>query len=337
AQGLALASVLGEAAGLVVLGLAVDRMWGAWRGVAGAGRPPLRRERHPWWPRSILTLALPVTAGRVLSSVGSSLATLLLPNRLQQAGLSPSEAAAQVGLLRGVALPLVLMPNMLSLALMTTLVPSVSAAMGRGDREAARAYSDKAMATTVLFALPAGAAFLAMPELWTRVLYGEGSAAPLLVICTLAAPFIYLGQTLVGVLRGLGRPEIPVRGHLLGLVVEAGLIWLWVGQPRLGIRGAALATAAGYAAAYALNQYGALRHLGTALRAGDFTLPLAGAAAAAAAARAAAGAVLALLEPAGGPGALLPGVTALLAGLAVLTAVYAAALRASPVWRWLAV
>ena len=128
-----------------------------------------------------------------------------------------------------------------------------------------------------------------------------------------------------------------MRGHLLGLVVEAGLIWLWVGQPRLGIRGAALATAAGYAAAYALNQYGALRHLGTALRAGDFTLPLAGAAAAAAAARAAAGAVLALLEPAGGPGALLPGVTALLAGLAVLTAVYAAALRASPVWRWLAV
>ncbi len=337
ARGLAMASVLGEAVGLLVLAFALDRLWRQWR--RAEGRAPgaavhARRWRH-WWPRSIVALALPVTTGRILSSVGGSLATLLLPNRLLQAGLTASEAAAQVGLLRGVALPLVLMPNMLSLALMTTLVPSISAALARGDRGTAQAYSDKAMATTVLFALPAGAAFLGLPELWTRVLYGEASAATLLVICTLGAPFAYLGQTLVGVLRGLGRPEIPVRSHLVGLAVETGLIWVWVAQPHLGIRGAAYATVLGYAVAYAVNQYGALREIGTTLRAADFVLPVVGAAAAAASARAVAAAVLALLAAgATAPGWLVEAI-ALLVGLAVLAGVYGVALRASPVWRWL--
>lgn len=338
ASGLGLASVLGEAVGLAVLGAAINRLWAAWR------RTPEPRPRatgrgvrrwQDWWPQAILKLALPVAVGRVISSVGASLSTLLLPNRLQQANLTPSEAAAQIGLLRGVALPLVLMPNMLSLALTTTLVPSISTAMARGDPQAARSYSDKALATTVLFALPASAAFLALPELWTRVLYGEESAAPLLVICTLAAPFIYLGQTLVGVLRGLGRPEIPVRSHLLGLSVETGLIWIWVARPELGIRGAALAAAIGYAVACLLNQYEALRQLGTALKASDFTVPLAGAVASAVAARTAAAATLTLLDPTGAGAGLLPGAAALLVGLLVLTGIYTVALRASPVWRWL--
>lgn len=337
ARGLALASVLGEAVGLLVLAIALERLWRRWRRAAGQAPGPTapdRQQRH-WWPSSIVQLALPVTTGRILSSVGGSLATLLLPNRLQQAGLTASDAAAQVGLLRGVALPLVLMPNMLSLALMTTLVPSISAALARGDRAAARAYSDKAMATTVLFALPAGAAFLGLPELWTRVLYGEESAATLLVICALGAPFVYLGQTLVGVLRGLGRPEIPVRSHLVGLAIETGLVWVWVAQPHLGIRGAALATVVGYAVAYAVNQWGAMREIGTTLRAADFVLPVVGAAAAAASARTVAGAVLALL----GAGATAPRwlveATALLTGLAVQAGVYGVALRASAVWRWL--
>lgn len=334
---LAAATVAGEVVGLLVLAGPVQELWRSWAVPPGARRrgPGLAAPSPGTSPTAaLLRLALPVAAGRVLSSVGASLSTLLLPNRLQQAGLSPSEAAAQVGLLRGVALPLVLMPNMLSMALTASLVPSVSAAVARGDRAAARSYSDKAMATTVLFALPAGAAFVAMPELWTRVLYGEEAAAPLLVACALAGPFIYLGQTLVGVLRGLGHPEIPVRSHLVGLALEAGLVWVWVGRPGLGIRGAALAAAAGYAAAYALNQHATLRRLGTTLTAADFAAPLAGAAACAAGARAAATTVLALLQPVD-PGGTLSGAAALAAGLAVLTGVYGLALRASPVWRWL--
>ncbi|MEW6047880.1 MAG: MATE family efflux transporter, partial [Bacillota bacterium] len=296
ASALAGASVLGEAVGLLALALTVDRLWAEW-GHRPASRARLRHVPRPgagWWPRSILELALPVAAGRILSSVGGSLSTLLLPNRLQAAGFTASQAAAQIGLLRGVAFPLVLMPNMLSLALTTTLVPSISGALARGDRAAARAYSDKALATTILFSLPASAAFVSLPELWTRVLYGEESAAPLLVICGLSAPFIYLGQTLVGVLRGLGRPQVPVQSHLVGLALETALIWVWVARAELAIQGAALAAAAGYAVAYLVNQLDALQHLGTTLRARDFTAPLAAAVAAGLAARVAAAAAASL-------------------------------------------
>ncbi|WP_324717047.1 polysaccharide biosynthesis protein [Carboxydochorda subterranea] len=335
ASALAFASVLGEVAGLVVMVVAVDRLWKTWD-AARAQEAPGGRGRASWWPSAILSLSLPVAGGRILSSVGASLTTLLLPNRLHAAGLTPSQAAAEIGLLRGVALPLVLTPNMLSLALMTTLVPSISKALARGDRDSARAYSDKALATTVLLSLPATAALVGLPELWTRTLYGEPAAAPLLVVSALGAPFAYLGQTLVGVLRGLGRPDIPVRGHILGMAVEATLIWKWVGQPALGIRGAALASVVGYAVAYSINQVAAMRHLGTELRGRAFLGPLVAAVLGAVAGRIGAAAVAAWLQGAGQLPAFVVDAVALVTGLGVLGLFYGAALRSSPVWRWLA-
>lgn len=307
AAGLGYASVLGEVAGLILTALAVNGLWRSWLALAQGGSPRLRpaparpspaphppgggrlrRRLRAWVPGEILALALPVASGRVVASVGGSLNALLLPNRLQAAGLSPSVAAAQVGLLRGIALPLVLMPNMLSLALMTSLVPSVSRTVAAGRLDLARVYSDKAIAATTLFALPCTAALAAFSDLLTRLLYGEVEAAALLLLVSAAAPFIYLGQTLVGVLRGLGRPHVPVHAHLAGLAVDSAIVWLLAAHPAFGVRAAALASVAGYLTAWAIVQVDALRHLGTALEVRQLGLPLAAASCGAAAGRVAA-------------------------------------------------
>lgn len=341
AAALALASAVGEVAGLLAMTRPAQRLWREWS-AREPGTPPgsplaasrLPRLRH-WWPGAILQLSLPVTGGRVLSSVGASLTTLLLPNRLHAAGLSPSDVAAQVGLLRGIALPLVLTPNMLSLSLMSSLVPSISRAMAEGKRAAARAYSDKALAITVLFSLPATAAMAALPEFLTRVLYGEAQAAPLLMLSALGAPFVYLGQTLVGVLRGMGHPDVPVLSHLAGMGVEAVLLWAWVPRPELGIRGAAIAGVLGFAVAYAISQIEVLRRLGTDLTAREFTVPVLAAVAGAILARTVSLTVHGLLASTGTLPAIVPDMGALTAGLAGLAGVYGMALRLTHVWRWL--
>ena len=337
ASALALASVVGEAAGLVVLALFVNRLWRQWRLATGSGRPPRpapESSGRRWALRAIVQLSLPVAGGRVVASVGGALNSLILPNRLQAAGLATSQAAAQIGLLRGVALPIVFMPNMLSLALMTNLVPSISRAMAQGRVDLARVYSDKATAATVFFALPVVALLTALPEAISRLLYAEAQAAPLLLICALAAPFVYLGQTQVGVLRGLGRPEIPVQAHLAGLLADTVVVSLLAGQPSLGVRGGAWAAVAGYATAWAFNHVATLRRLGTDLRPAAFALPLAGAGAGSLLARMAGHAVAAALGEAGQP-LWTADLAALACGGALLAAVYLAFLTRSPAWRWL--
>jgi len=275
-----------------------------------------------------------VATGRVLTSLGAALHALVLPARLQKGGLDPSQAAAQIGLLRGVAQPIVLLPNMLSVALMTTLVPSVSRALARGRREHARTYSDKALATTVLFALPITALLVSVPEGITRLLYGEAQAAPLLATGALSAPFVYLGQTLVGVLRGAGRPEVPVQAHLLGLAVDTALTAYLVARPSVGIMGAAWASVAGALAAWLVNQLVTLRVLGSRLSLRAFAWPALGAVAGAAAARGLAAwagelAVRASLSP-----TLADGL-ALACAAAALAVLYGACLVRCPLWRWL--
>lgn len=356
AVALAMASVAGEAAGLVVLALFVNRLWSSWpnppaaasRPAApapapapalpssrpGPAGPPAAPSPGRWALRGILALALPVAGGRLLASAGAGFNSLVLPNRLQAAGLSASEAAAQIGLLRGVALPIVLMPNMLSVALMTTLVPSISGAMARQRPDLARVYSDKAIAATLLFALPVTATLAAFPESITRLLYGEAQAAPLLLISAAAAPFVYLGQTLVGVLRGLGRPHVPVQAHLAGLAVDTLVVGLLAGQPSVGVRGGAWASVAGYATACAVNQLDTLRRLGTALRADHFALPVLGALTGALVGRAA-GAAAFSAAAAAGASTLLADLAGLLAGGTTLALIYGVCLLRCRLWRWL--
>ena len=347
AVALAMASVAGEAAGLVVLALFVNRLWSSWRRPPASppgGSATARGARHPgtpaatppdrWALQGILALALPVAGGRVLASVGAGFNSLVLPNRLQAAGLSASEAAAQIGLLRGVALPIVLMPNMLSVALMTTLVPSISQAMAQGRPDLARLYSDKATAATLLFALPVTAALAAFPESITRLLYGEAQAAPLLLIAAAAAPFVYLGQTLVGVLRGLGRPHVPVQAHLAGLAVDTLVVALLAGRPSIGVQGGAWASVAGFATAYAINQMDTLRRLGTGLQARRFALPFLGALMGALFGRAMGAGAFAAAAAAGAP-TFLADLAGLAAGMAALALIYGTCLLRCPLWPWL--
>lgn len=346
AVALAAASVAGEAAGLVVLALFVNRLWSSWRrppapppgrGAAPNARRPETPAAEPpgrWALQGILALALPVAGGRVLASVGAGFNSLVLPNRLQAAGLSASEAAAQIGLLRGVALPIVLMPNMLSVALMTTLVPSISQAMAQGRPDLARLYSDKATAATLLFALPVTATLAAFPESITRLLYGEAQAAPLLLIAAAAAPFVYLGQTLVGVLRGLGRPHVPVQAHLAGLAVDTAVVALLAGRPSVGVQGGAWASVAGFATAYAINQVDTLRRLGSGLKARWFALPFLGALAGALFGRAVGAGAFAAAAAAGAP-TFLADMAGLAAGIAALALIYGTCLLRCPLWPWL--
>ena len=81
----------------------------------------------------VLKLAWPVAVGKLISSASLTFNLLLIPARLQVSGLTVSQATEQFGLLMGVAIPLVFLPNIISFSLSRNLVPSISAACP-GDR-----------------------------------------------------------------------------------------------------------------------------------------------------------------------------------------------------------
>lgn len=201
----------------------------------------------------IFDLGIPVTLTRFISTALMSLEALLIPRRLQAAGMSLEDATATYGQFVGIAETLLFSPGMVTIALATALIPAVSDAMAQDKTYLLRGRIEEAIRITVVVGSPLAAVFLVLPHELCQVLFGYRAAGESLFIMALSSPFLYLQQTTTGILQGLGRAEIPFKNLLKVSVIKILAIYYMTSVPSLGIRGTALSMGATYIVMSLLN------------------------------------------------------------------------------------
>ncbi|SHF50558.1 stage V sporulation protein B [Desulfofundulus australicus DSM 11792] len=199
----------------------------------------------------IFNLAIPVTLTRFVSTAFLTIDAMLIPRRLQIAGMDLNEATGVYGQFVGIAESLLFTPSIVTISLATALVPAVSDALAKNDLPLVRVRTEEALRLTMLAGLPATAIFLLLPRELCRIIFGYADAGMALGVLALGGPFLYLQQTTTGILQGLGRAERPLRNLLIASVFKvAGIYYL---TSTLGIRGTALSFCVAYMIMALLN------------------------------------------------------------------------------------
>lgn len=240
--------VIGELFGVIILILAVRRLHPGPRSLTAAGWTGTRETLV-----EILSLAMPVTATRLLGSLTDLLDAAVVPRGLIAFGLSRAAATSFYGQLTGMAFPLILFPSVISGALNGALIPAISEAAAQGDFAMVRRRSEKALRFTLLYTLPFSAALLTLGAPLARHLYGIAGVGSLIPPLALVSPLLYLEFTLAAILRGLGRPLVPMRNGLLGSAIRLGLIIFLTPRPGFGPRAILIGIAADLALCLILN------------------------------------------------------------------------------------
>lgn len=247
AAGVAAGGVLGEFCGLVVLLAAYLKKMGRYP-KTGAVSPPLAKIL-----RDLAQLCTPITGGRIVATLLLSVDTFLIPYRLKASGITVAEATSQYGLLSGVAMTMLFVPTIITIALSTTMVPAVSETMARGNMTLLRKRIDDAIKITVITGLPFLVLFYTTPGQLTDLIFGSPEAAGLLRILALGGLFLYLQQTTTGILQGLGSPTIPLINMIAASILKISCMFILTGIPEYGINGAAFSYAVFFAATGFLN------------------------------------------------------------------------------------
>jgi len=233
--------------------------------------------KEPVWPlvRRIFSYSIPIS----LAGMGLPMLMLadsaLVSARLQAAGMSMGGATSNYGVLAGNAMPLVNLPTMLTGALFVTLVPAITESLFRGRRDEILSRSRTALRVTLLFSIPAavGMYLLAGGIVHLLRLQSQAPAAPTEVVVralTLGLIFVTLQQTTSGILQGLGRNIVPVVNMFLGAALKAVLTYVLVF--RIGVTGAAYATAIGFALTTSLNLYRVYESVGPVIQVRDMIM-----------------------------------------------------------------
>ena len=212
--------------------------------------------------KRIFKLALPVSAASIMLPVVSNLDLMIVPQRLEAAGYSISEATELFGYLNGMAVPLVNLATILTASMAMSIVPAISESRVLGDR--LRVYDQTAASVRIsnFVCFPAFVIVFILATPISSLIYNAPGAGPAVMISAVSIILLGLHQVSTGILQGLGHPTIPMVNMILAAGAKVFLNWQLTAIPWLGIMGAAWATAADMGIAALINLYFIYRFIG---------------------------------------------------------------------------
>ena len=194
-------------------------------------------------PGMIASVSVPAALSGWIGSALHTAESVIIPARFAVSGIPHYKAVAGLGIVKGMVMPLVVLPNILITALATVALPSVSYA-----REHNRMFKIKHSASQLMRVCFTGGFFSAViffcfgDELCLSVFHNREAGA-LLRLTGFVSPFLYVNILSASILVGLGlqRKSLLI-GSLEGIIK---IILLYLLIPKYGIYGCVIPTLAG--------------------------------------------------------------------------------------------
>lgn len=184
---------------------------------------------------TLLTLAIPLTFNRFITSLLQSVENILIPIKLQEFGLTNHQALSVYGQFTGMTMPLIFFPSMITMSLATALIPAVSHAQAARNEKQLQYTISKTIQFTLLIGIGATALFMTFPHEIAMVFYNQPAVGNMLYALSFICPFFYLQSTLLGILNGLGKQLETLISSIIGSLICITIIYFYV--PRKGLVG----------------------------------------------------------------------------------------------------
>jgi stage V sporulation protein B len=201
--------------------------------------------------RKICKTAIPISVNRLILSSIWTVESLIIPQRLILYGLTLQESLKEFGRLSGMASPLVFFPSMLPGALSTALVPAIAGAVASRHYMVANRQISQSVRLTFIMGLVFTSFFACCSNEIAELVYPGNNVGPILYLLSFTGVFLYLQQTMLGILNGLAREKSILINTLAGSIVR--LIVVWFGMPVLGVEAYIYAVIAGSCLSVFLN------------------------------------------------------------------------------------
>jgi stage V sporulation protein B len=169
----------------------------------------------------LLKISIPVSIGAAMGSIMSVFDSILVPQKLLQAGFSYKEMNVLYGQLTGKAMIFVNVPLTLSVALCASLVPIIAEAriMNRVREVIDRVEVAVKASTVIAFPATCGLFFMSYPVL-NLLFPGHSEGHLILKYASLSIPFIILTQTSTAILQGTGYYFLPIKNLVIGCIAK---------------------------------------------------------------------------------------------------------------------
>lgn len=187
----------------------------------------------------LFSFGIPIAVTRLILTLVSAAEASLIPRQLMKAGLTLSKATSFYGELTGVAFTLLMVPSTLTFSLSTSILPAISEAESRRQKELLCRRTTDAIGVTLLAGVPSAIILYFWGPYLASQLFKAEQAGLLLKILAFGSVFLYLAQTSSGILQGIGCVKTIFGNTLASGIIRLGGICYFGSQPFGGPAGIA--------------------------------------------------------------------------------------------------
>ena len=202
--------------------------------------------------KNILMVSIPLTLSSIMTSFNKNIDSFTVKRILS--GYMPADIATKLyGQLSGKVDTVTNLPLAINIAFATALVPAISAAKAKNDRESATKRTSFSLLTSMLIGLPCVVGMIVFAQPILNLLYPKANEGALLLqLISVSVIFSILDQTINGALQGFGKVMVPATALGIGCLVKLVLNIVLLKIPFFNVYGAAIGSIACHAVAFAI-------------------------------------------------------------------------------------
>ncbi len=185
--------------------------------------------------RELLSLSIPLTSSRVLLNLLQSIESISIPIQLQLFGYTSSEALGNYGVLTGMAFPCIFFPTAITNSVSTMLLPTVAEIQAAQNFQKLKRLIEKVCFLCVSMGSVCCLIFVCLGNWIGTLLFHSALAGKYLQTLAWICPFLYMNTTLLGIVNGLGKPNISLIINVLSLTIRIFSVIILI--PFIGMNG----------------------------------------------------------------------------------------------------
>lgn len=205
------------------------------RNISPRKRTDFARDAHTATYGRLLSMALPLTANRIVLNLLQSVESVSIPLMLRLYGYDTVTSLSVYGVLTGMAMPFIYFPNALTGSVAVMLLPMISESYALGDLNAVYRATVRTVKYCVLMGFCCMACFVLFGRWAGTTLFDSPLAGYFITTLGFICPFLYLDTTLSSILQGLGKAGHIFIMNVICLLLR--LVFVFLAVPRFGITG----------------------------------------------------------------------------------------------------
>lgn len=176
--------------------------------------------------KDIFSISIPTTTSRLISSIGLFLEPIIITFVFLKLGYQTSYITKEYGIISGYVLPMVMMPNFLSGAISSALLPVISKSYANKKYKETKRKLILACKLSLLIGIICTIILFIFPEECLKLLFNTTLGANYLQITSIIFLISYILNPLSSCMQAMDKSKELMKINIIGVIIKTSLLFI---------------------------------------------------------------------------------------------------------------